>query len=117
MLIDTAGRLHNKTNLMEELSKIVRTIKKQDPKAPHETILVIDATTGQNAISQLETFHKFINITGLIITKLDGTAKAGIVVSLVQKFKIPVYAIGVGEHLDDLNEFNPEDFAKGLLGL
>ena len=117
VLIDTAGRLHNKTNLMEELSKIVRIIKKQDPDAPHETILVIDATTGQNAISQLETFHKFINITGLIITKLDGTAKAGIVVSLVQKFKIPIYAIGVGEHLDDLNEFNPEDFAKGLLGL
>ena len=117
VLIDTAGRLHNKTNLMEELSKIVRIIKKQDPEAPHETILVIDATTGQNAIAQLETFHKFINITGLIITKLDGTAKAGIVVSLVQKFKIPVYAIGVGEHLDDLNDFNPEDFTKGLLGL
>jgi len=117
VLIDTAGRLHNKTNLMEELSKIVRIIKKQDPDAPHETILVIDATTGQNAISQLETFHKFINITGIIITKLDGTAKAGIVVSLVQKFKIPIYAIGVGEHLDDLNEFNPEDFSRGLLGL
>jgi fused signal recognition particle receptor len=117
VLIDTAGRLHNKTNLMEELSKIVRIIKKQDQDAPHETILVIDATTGQNAISQLETFHKFINITGIIITKLDGTAKAGIVVSLVQKFKIPIYAIGVGEHLDDLNEFSPEDFSKGLLGL
>jgi fused signal recognition particle receptor len=117
VLIDTAGRLHNKTNLMEELSKIVRIIKKQDQDAPHETILVIDATTGQNAISQLETFHKFINITGIIITKLDGTAKAGIVVSLVQKFKIPIYAIGVGEHLDDLNEFNPEDFSRGLLGL
>jgi fused signal recognition particle receptor len=117
VLIDTAGRLHNKTNLMEELSKIVRIIKKHDTEAPHETILVIDATTGQNAIVQLETFHKFINITGLIITKLDGTAKAGIVVSLVQKFNIPVYAIGVGEHLDDLNEFDPDDFAKGLLGI
>jgi fused signal recognition particle receptor len=117
VLIDTAGRLHNKTNLMEELSKIVRIIKKHDTEAPHETILVIDATTGQNAIAQLETFHKFINITGLIITKLDGTAKAGIVVSLVQKFNIPVYAIGVGEHLDDLNEFDPDDFAKGLLGI
>ncbi len=117
VLIDTAGRLHNKTNLMEELSKIVRIIKKHDTEAPHETILVIDATTGQNAIAQLETFHKFINITGLIITKLDGTAKAGIVVSLVQKFNIPVYAIGIGEHLDDLNEFDPDDFAKGLLGL
>jgi fused signal recognition particle receptor len=117
VLIDTAGRLHNKTNLMEELSKIVRILKKHDETAPHETILVIDATTGQNAVQQLETFHKFINITGLIITKLDGTAKAGIVVSLVQKFNIPIYAIGVGEHIDDLNSFKPEDFSKSLLGI
>ncbi len=117
VLIDTAGRLHNKTNLMDELSKIVRIIKKQDHTAPHDIILIIDATTGQNAIQQLEIFHKCVNITGLIITKLDGTAKAGIVVSLVRKFNIPIYAVGVGEHIEDLNCFNSVDFAKNLLGL
>lgn len=116
VLIDTAGRLHNKTNLMEELAKIVRIVKKQDQTAPHDTILVLDATTGQNATQQLESFSKFTSISGLIITKLDGTAKAGIVVSLVRKFGLPIYAIGVGESVNDLGQFDAEEFARGVVG-
>jgi fused signal recognition particle receptor len=117
LLIDTAGRLHNKANLMEELAKIVRVIKKIDPAAPHNTILVLDATTGQNAHLQLETFKQLVDISGLIVTKLDGTAKAGVVVALAKRFNIPVYFIGVGESINDLQPFSPEEFAKNLVNL
>ena len=117
LLIDTAGRLQNKSNLMEELAKICRVIKKIDEQAPHEIILVLDATTGQNAHSQLQTFKEYVNVSSLIITKLDGTAKAGVVVSLIDKFKLPIYAIGVGEKIDDLQKFSAKDFANNLLGI
>jgi fused signal recognition particle receptor len=109
--------LQNKTNLMEELAKIPRVLQKMDEKAPHEVILVLDATTGQNAFSQLELFSKFVKVTGLIVTKLDGTAKAGVIVGLATKFKIPIFAIGVGEGIDDLKPFTPIDFARSLVGL
>jgi fused signal recognition particle receptor len=115
--IDTAGRLQNKTNLMEELSKIVRVIKKKNPDAPHASLLVLDATVGQNAHSQVELFKQAINITGLIITKLDGTAKGGVLVSLVERFGLPVHAIGIGEGVDDLRPFSAADFAACLTGL
>ena len=114
VLIDTAGRLQNNVNLMEELSKISRVIKKLDDSAPHDTILVLDATTGQNAYSQLEAFSKKIDVTGLIITKLDGTAKGGVVVGLAQEYKIKLYAIGVGESIEDLREFTSKEFAEAL---
>lgn len=117
LLIDTAGRLQNKTNLMEELKKINQVLKKIDNNAPHENILVLDATTGQNAKSQLEIFDKIVNITGLIITKLDGSAKGGILVALTKEFSKPIYAIGIGEGIEDLQEFNAEDFSKSLVGL
>lgn len=117
VLVDTAGRLHNKSNLMDELAKIIRTIKKLDDNAPHDIILVVDATTGQNALHQLEAFNRFVKVSGLIITKLDGTAKAGIVVALFQKFKIPIYAIGVGEKAEDLNNFSATEFSNSLLGI
>jgi fused signal recognition particle receptor len=115
LLIDTAGRLHNKTNLMDELRKINGVINKIVPSAPHETILVLDATTGQNALSQVEKFSEIVKITGIIVTKLDGTAKAGIVLSIIEKYKIPVIAIGVGEKIEDLNPFNLKDFLDNLL--
>jgi fused signal recognition particle receptor len=114
VLIDTAGRLHNKTNLMEELQKIKRVINKQDEAAPHEIVLVLDATTGQNALSQVETFNQIIGLTGLIVTKLDGTAKGGVVVALADKFNLPIYAIGVGEQVEDLGDFSAEEFARAL---
>jgi len=117
LFIDTAGRLSNKQHLMQELSKIVKTLQKIDPTVPHETILVLDATTGQNAINQMEGFKESVNITGLIVTKLDGSAKAGILVALINKFAIPVIAIGIGESQDDLNDFNPEEFANNLIGI
>jgi len=117
VLIDTAGRLQNKLNLMEELAKISRVLKKVDEKAPHETILVLDATTGQNAHSQIEKFMEVSNLTSIIITKLDGTAKAGVVVALADKYQLPIYAIGVGEQIGDLQPFSPRDFAKSLVGL
>jgi fused signal recognition particle receptor len=117
VLIDTAGRLHNKKNLMEELSKINRVLKKVDEEAPHNTILVLDATTGQNAKSQLLAFRDIVNINGLIITKLDGSAKGGMLVSLVDEFHIPIFGVGVGEKVEDLREFDPEDFAKNLVGV
>jgi fused signal recognition particle receptor len=117
LFIDTAGRLANKSNLMQELSKIVKTLQKIDPHAPHDVILVLDATTGQNAINQIENFKEFVKLTGLVITKLDGSAKAGIVVALTNKFAIPIVAIGVGESLDDLDDFEPEDFANNLIGI
>ncbi len=116
LLIDTAGRLHNQKNLMEELGKIIRVIKKIDDTAPHHSILVVDATTGHNVYNQVEQFKTTANIKGLVITKLDGTAKAGVIVGVVQKFALPVYFIGIGEEIDDLKPFNPALFASSLLG-
>lgn len=117
LMIDTAGRLQNRQDLMEELAKIVRVIRKKDETAPHNTLLVLDATTGQNAVSQVETFQKLSDVSGLVMTKLDGTAKGGILVSLADKFGLPIHAIGVGEQIDDLAPFDPEDFAAALTGL
>jgi fused signal recognition particle receptor len=117
LFIDTAGRLHNHKNLMDELSKIVRVIKKIDNTAPHHSILVIDATTGQNVYNQVEQFAAIANINGLIVTKLDGTAKAGVIVGVVQKFALPVYFIGIGEKIDDLKPFDSSLFASSLVGL
>ncbi len=116
LMIDTAGRLQNRADLMEELSKIVRVIKKKDDSAPHNTLLVLDATTGQNALSQVETFQKMADVSGLIMTKLDGTAKGGVLVALADKFGLPIHAIGVGEQIDDLAPFDPEEFARALTG-
>ncbi len=115
ILIDTAGRLHNKTNLMEELKKIKSVIQKIIPDAPHATCLVLDATVGQNALNQVETFRSIIGVDGLIMTKLDGTAKGGILLALTQKFHLPIYAIGVGEKTDDLQPFTAEQYAHSLL--
>jgi fused signal recognition particle receptor len=117
LMIDTAGRLQNRQDLMEELSKIVRVIRKKDPTAPHNTILVLDATTGQNAINQVEIFRQVADVTGLVMTKLDGTAKGGVLVALADKFGLPIHAIGIGEQIDDLAPFDPEDFAKALVGI
>jgi fused signal recognition particle receptor len=117
LLIDTAGRLQNKKNLMDELKKINLVLKKLDPGAPHENLLILDATTGQNAKLQLQTFHQIIGISAMIITKLDGSAKGGIVVALAQKFAMPIYAIGIGEKLNDLQEFDASGFAKNLIGV
>jgi fused signal recognition particle receptor len=116
LLIDTAGRLQNRTDLMEELSKIVRVIKKQDPDAPHNTLLVLDATTGQNALNQVDTFRRLADVSGLVMTKLDGTAKGGVLVALADKFGLPIHAIGIGEQIDDLSPFDPEEYAKALTG-
>ena len=117
LLIDTAGRLHNKTNLMEELAKIVRVLAKLDPEAPHSCLLVLDATTGQNAHAQVETFKTMSPVDALVLTKLDGSAKGGVLVALAEKFKLPVVAIGVGEGIDDLRPFEARAFARGLMGL
>lgn len=117
IMIDTAGRLHNKAHLMEELSKINRVLKKHDPALPHETILVLDATTGQNALQQVDVFSKTIPLTGIIMTKLDGTAKGGILVAIAEKYKLPIYAIGVGESFDDLHAFDAHMFSLNLVGL
>jgi len=114
VLVDTAGRLHTKVNLMEELKKVKRTINKKIPGAPHEVLLVLDATTGQNALSQTENFFNATGVTGLVLTKLDGTAKGGIVVNLCHTFKIPLLYIGVGEQVDDLQVFEPEEFVEAL---
>jgi|SRR5579884_1475709 len=114
VLIDTAGRLQTKSNLMEELKKIKRVIAKAIPEAPHEKILVLDATTGQNALSQARLFHEAIGVTGIILTKLDGTAKGGIIVPIVETLSVPVTYVGVGEGVDDLIPFNIESFADGL---
>ena len=116
LMIDTAGRLQNRTDLMEELAKIVRVLKKKDPEAPQNTILVLDATTGQNAISQVKTFREIAEVSGLIMTKLDGTAKGGVLVALADKFGLPIHAIGVGEQIDDLAPFDPAEFAQALTG-
>jgi fused signal recognition particle receptor len=114
LLVDTAGRLHNKVNLMEELKKIRRSLAKHDPAAPHETLLVLDATTGQNTLSQVRQFHQATPVTGLVLTKLDGTAKGGIAIALRREFGVPVKLIGVGEGLDDLQPFDAEAYARAL---
>ena len=115
VLIDTAGRLQNKKNLMEEYKKIANVTKKIDPKAPHEVILVLDATSGQNVINQVEEFNKIIPITGLIMTKLDGTAKGGILIAIAKKYKLPIIALGLGEKEDDLQIFEAEKFANSFI--
>lgn len=117
LLIDTAGRLQNKANLMEELAKIVRVLKKNDENIPHSTILVLDSTTGQNAFSQLETFKEMVNVSGLIVTKLDGSAKGGVLVGLADQFGVPVHAIGVGEGIEDMQPFCAVEYAKSLMGV
>lgn len=117
LLIDTAGRLQNKQNLMDELKKINAVLKKIDSSAPHENLLILDATIGQNAKAQMEVFNQVVGITGLVITKLDGTAKGGIVVAIAKKFQKPIYAIGVGEKADDLCEFDAEIFSKSLFNI
>ena len=116
LLIDTAGRLQNRADLMEELAKIVRVLRKIDPTAPHNTLLVLDATTGQNALLQVEIFRKIADVSGLVMTKLDGTARGGVLVALADKFGLPIHAIGVGEQIDDLAPFDPQDFANALVG-
>jgi fused signal recognition particle receptor len=116
LLIDTAGRLHNKAALMEELAKIIRVLRKKDPSAPHSVLLVLDATTGQNAVQQVRVFKELVAVTGLIVTKLDGSARGGIVIALAEEFGLPVHAVGVGEKAEDLRAFDALDFAKGLVG-
>jgi fused signal recognition particle receptor len=117
LLIDTAGRLQNKSELMNELEKVVRVIKKVDASAPHAVLLVLDATVGQNALSQVEAFHRTAGVTGLVMTKLDGTARGGILVALAEKHKLPVHFIGVGEGIEDLAAFTARDFAKAIAGI
>ncbi|WP_417519951.1 signal recognition particle-docking protein FtsY [Minwuia sp.] len=117
LLIDTAGRLQNKANLMAELEKIIRVLKKQDESAPHSVLLVLDATTGQNAVNQVEVFRQVCNVTGLVMTKLDGTARGGVLVAVAEKFALPVHYIGVGEQAEDLKPFDGRDFARALCGL
>jgi fused signal recognition particle receptor len=117
LLIDTAGRLQNKSALMAELEKIIRVTKKLDETAPHSVILTLDATTGQNALSQVEIFGKTAGVTGLVMTKLDGTARGGILVAIADKYGLPVHAIGVGESADDLQPFDPQDFARAIAGM
>jgi fused signal recognition particle receptor len=117
LLIDTAGRLQNRTELMDELHKIVRVVKKLDAEAPHAVLLVLDATVGQNALSQVEIFKKAVGVTGLVMTKLDGTARGGIMVAIATKFALPVHFIGVGEGIDDLSPFSARDFARAIAGL
>jgi fused signal recognition particle receptor len=116
LLIDTAGRLHNKALLMEELAKMIRVLRKQDPTAPHTVLLVLDATTGQNAVQQVKVFKELVDVTGLVVTKLDGSARGGIVVALAETFGLPVHAVGVGEQASDLRPFDAFDFARGLVG-
>ncbi len=117
LLVDTAGRLHNKRHLMDELVKIRRVLGKLDSEAPHDRVLVVDATTGQNAHSQVETFREACDITGLIVTKLDGSARGGVVVGLGERFQLPLHAIGVGEGADDLKPFEAREYARSLMGL
>ncbi len=114
LLLDTAGRLQNKQDLMDELEKVIRVMKKLDPSAPHDVLLVLDATTGQNALSQVEVFAKSAGVTGLVMTKLDGTARGGILVAIAAKYGLPIHAIGVGEGIDDLQPFEASEFAKAI---
>ncbi|MCK8637604.1 signal recognition particle-docking protein FtsY [Parasaccharibacter sp. TMW2.1882] len=116
LLVDTAGRLHNRQALMDELAKIIRVMQKFDPSAPHSVLLVLDATTGQNAIEQVRVFRELVNVSGLVVTKLDGSARGGIVVALAEQFKLPVHLVGVGEQAEDLRPFSAEDYARGLVG-
>jgi fused signal recognition particle receptor len=117
VLVDTAGRLQNRAELMNELEKIVRVMRKVEPAAPHAVLLVLDATVGQNALSQVETFGKIAGVTGLVMTKLDGTARGGILVAIAERFKLPVHYIGVGEGVDDLSDFTARDFARAIAGI
>ena len=117
LLIDTAGRLQNRSELMDELHKVVRVMKKVDASAPHAVLLVLDATVGQNALSQVEIFTKVVGVTGLVMTKLDGTARGGILVAIAAKFKVPVHFVGVGESVDDLATFSAQDFARAIAGV
>ena len=117
LLVDTAGRLHNKSALMEELRKIIRVIRRVDETAPHSVLLVLDATTGQNAVQQVKVFKEMVDVTGLAVTKLDGSAKGGVVVALAQEFGLPVHVVGVGEKAEDLRPFAAKDYARGLMGL
>lgn len=116
VFIDTAGRLQNKTGLMDELRKIVKVIKKVIPEAPHHTLLCLDATTGQNALEQVKTFKQMVEVNGLVVNKLDGTAKGGILIAIAEEYPTPIYFIGVGESIDDLDKFNAEEFALNLMG-
>ncbi len=116
LIVDTAGRLHNKRELMDELAKIRRVLGRLNPAAPHDVVLVLDATTGQNALSQIETFREVAGITGLVMTKLDGTARGGVLVAAADKFGLPVHAIGVGEKIDDLRPFDPRQIANAIAG-
>lgn len=116
LLVDTAGRLHNRQALMDELAKIIRVMQKFDPSAPHSVLLVLDATTGQNAIEQVRVFRELVNVSGLVVTKLDGSARGGIVVALAEQFRLPVHLVGVGEQAEDLRPFSAEDYARGLVG-
>lgn len=117
LLIDTAGRLHNKKDLMDELSKIVRVLRKLDENTPHDIVMVLDATVGQNALQQVQVFRELVSVTGLVVTKLDGTAKAGVLVALAEKFGLPVHAVGVGETAEDLRPFKADDYARSLMGV
>ena len=117
VLVDTAGRLQNRAELMSELEKIVRVMRKVEPTAPHAVLLVLDATVGQNALGQVETFGRIAGVTGLVMTKLDGTARGGILVAIAEKFKLPVHFIGVGEGVDDLSDFTARDFARAVVGM
>lgn len=117
LLIDTAGRLHNKADLMAQLQKTTKALKKLDPDAPHHCVLVLDATTGQNAHVQVQTFRDLVSVTGLVVTKLDGSARGGVVVALAERFGLPIHAVGVGEGADDLQPFDPDEFGRALLGI
>jgi fused signal recognition particle receptor len=117
VIVDTAGRLQNRSELMGELEKMVRVMKKVDAAAPHAVLLVLDATVGQNALSQVEVFRKMVGVTGLVMTKLDGTARGGILVAIAEKFGLPVHFIGVGEAVDDLAPFSAAEFGRALAGL
>jgi fused signal recognition particle receptor len=117
LIVDTAGRLQNKTGLMDELAKIRRVLGRLNPEAPHDVVLVLDATTGQNALNQIEVFREVAGVTGLVMTKLDGTARGGVVVAAAEKFGLPIHAIGVGERIDDLRPFDPREAARAIAGL
>src|SRR5436305_6477368 len=117
LIVDTAGRLQNKTGLMDELAKIRRVLGRLNPEAPHDVVLVLDATTGQNALNQIEVFREVAGVTGLVMTKLDGTARGGVLVAAAEKFRLPIHAIGVGERIDDLSPFDPREAARAIAGL
>ena len=117
LIVDTAGRLQNKAGLMDELAKIRRVLGRLNPEAPHDVVLVLDATTGQNALNQIEVFKEVAGVTGLVMTKLDGTARGGVLVAAAEQFKLPIHAIGVGEKIDDLRPFDARDLARAIAGV